>query len=84
MLKALAVAGFAAAWLFGAVPAHAAETSNSLTFNALTFNALTFNALTSNAITINALTINGGAMQGTGNDAALQVRIVAVELPSSR
>ena len=79
MLKALAVAGFAAAWLFGAVPAHAAETSNSLTFN-----ALTFNALTSNAITINALTINGGAMQGTGNDAALQVRIVAVELPSSR
>jgi len=74
MLKALAVVGFAAAWLSGAVPAQAVEASNSLTFN----------ALTSNAITINALTINGGAMQGTGDDAALQVRIVAVELPSSR
>ena len=55
MFKTFAIAGLAAALLFGAVPAQALITGNGLSVNALTENALTSNALTENALTENSI-----------------------------
>ncbi len=83
MFKTFAIAGLAAALLFGAVPAQALITGNGLSVNALTENALTSNALTENALTENSIqptAVAGRQSLGT----ATGLHIIAVELPAAR
>jgi len=78
MFRKIALAGCAAALLFGAIPAQA-----KLNPNTTWSNGSARNALIGNGIQGNGRSLQGDAINGSDMDRAQAPRVVGVELPDS-
>lgn len=96
MFRKIALAGCAAALLFGAIPAQAGLTTNGIGLNGQVFNGINLNGFSFNGVNLNGnslnginfngLQLNGRSVQGTSQDGTRpdsisRLQVVGVELP---
>jgi hypothetical protein len=98
MLRKIAIAGSAAALLFGAIPAFAGQTANGTglngtalndgswnggTWNGVEESGSTLNSRSWHGVDVNGRSVQGTNINGTGQDSAVRPHVIAVELPAT-